>query len=331
MSSAATPEGSAILVTGGLGFVGAAYVQCLFDREPSTRIVILDAHTYAADAGRLPERVRSSGRVAVVTCNLRSWSHVLKVLREHDIREIVHFAAQSHVTRSFEDPLEFTEDNVCGTQALLECARLHEPPVRRFVFISTDEVYGDSPLGAGAAAFGEDAAMRPTNPYAASKAGAELLAYAYHRCYNVPVIVTRGNNIYGPGQHPEKLIPRASARLAAGSRVPIEGDGQQLRCFLFVDDAVAAIETVRQLGAVGETYNIGGQAEHSVLEVVEVLGRLLRPTCPAAELVEFVPDRAYNDKRYLVDSQKLRALGWEPRRSLVEGLALVLQAQGCIA
>ena len=314
---------TSILVTGGLGFIGAAYVEHVHDAHPAARILVVDAVNYAADALRLSARVRASPRVHVVECNLRNWSRLLALLRDHGVEDIVHFAAQTHVSRSFDDALGFVEDNIVGTQSLLECARLHGG-LRRFVHISTDEVYGDSPESADAVPFSEDAALNPTNPYAASKAAAEIMARAYARCFALPLVVTRGNNVYGPRQHAEKLVPATVARLRAGLRARVEGDGLQRRNFVYVTDAVAAVEAVRLRGALGEVYNVAGGCEHTVLEVMRELAALLCPARALAELVELAPDRLYNDRRYHVDGGKLRELGWAPSVPLGEGLARIV-------
>ena len=315
----------AILVTGGLGFIGAGYVNLLHETRPAGwDIVVLDAHCYAADERRLRERVRRDPSVRLLRCNLRSWSRILQVMRAHDVRQVVHFAASSHVSASFSTPLEFTEDNVLGTQSLLECCRLHEPRIERFVCVSTDEVYGDASCEPDAAPFDEDAPMNPTNPYSASKAAAEILARTYGLCYGLPVLVTRGNNVIGPQQHPEKLVPAVIQRLAAGQCARVEGDGLQRRSFLYLDDVARAIEAVRCCGAAGAAYNIGGSEEHTVLQVVEAALARLRPGERLADWVEHVADRPYQDRRYFVDTGRLHALGWRPRVGLAEAVGRIV-------
>ena len=319
----------ALLVTGGLGFIGAAYVNLVSERildrhEPGLdAVVVLDCQTYAADAARLSPAIAS--RVTVVRANLRSWSRVLRLLQEHDVTEIVHFAAYSHVGASFENPGEFVEDNLGGTYTLLECARIHGQRLRRFVHISTDEVYGQSPMEADARPFTEADALAPTNPYSASKACAEIFASTYHRCFGLPVLVIRPNNAFGPGQHPEKLIPAFARDVAQGRRMRVEGLGRQCRSFLFTTDVARAVETVRRSGAVGEAYNIGGDVEHTVLEVAEAVLRLLRPEEALDDWLEHVPDRPFNDQRYLVDRTKLLSLGWRQQVDLEEGLRLTVE------
>jgi UDP-glucose 4,6-dehydratase len=218
------------------------------------------------------------------------------------------------VDSSFGNSFAFTLNNVCGTHALLEAARL-AGHVTRFLHVSTDEVYG---AGSGAAS-GEASTLEPTNPYAATKAAAEMLVKAYHNSYKLPCITTRSNNVYGPHQYPEKLIPKFALLCAAGGRLPVHGSGAALRCFLHVSDVAAAYDVILHAGAAGETFNIGTQAERSVLDVAAAVcahfGR------DAADAIEHVPDRLFNDRRYFIDDAKLAALGWAPRVGWEAGLA----------
>lgn len=318
----------AILVTGGLGFIGAGYVKLLRTTRPAGwDIVILDVCSYAADESRLDAEARMDDSVHLVQCNLRSWSRILHVLAFHDVRQVVHFAAYSHVGASFLNPLEFTEDNLLGTQCLLECCRLHSNKIERFVCVSTDEVYGDASCEADATPFSEDAALNPTNPYSASKAAAEVMARAYGMCFGLPVIVTRGNNVIGPHQHREKLLPSVISSIVAGRKARVEGDGLQRRSFLYLDDVAAAIDTIRIRGVVGEAYNVGGASEHTVLQVLEAALSVLRPGDRIEDWVEHVADRPYQDRRYYVDTAKLHALGWSQRVELKEAIQRIVEAE----
>ena len=309
----------AVLVTGGLGFIGAGFVNRLRGtRPPGWHIVILDACSYAADEARLDAETRADATVHVLRCNLRSWSRVLQLLSTFEVREVVHFAAYSHVGASFLSPLEFTEDNVLGTQCLLECCRLAETSIERFVCVSTDEVYGD--CGDDALPFREGDRLNPTNPYSASKAAAELMARTYGHCFGLPVIVTRGNNVIGPHQHREKLLPALVESIGQGRKARVEGDGLQRRSFLYIDDVAAAIDTIRLRGDLHEVYNIGGEQEHTVLEVVQTVLDVLRPGSDKADWIEHAPDRPYQDRRYHVDTSKLRALGWSQQVGLEEAI-----------
>ena len=320
-----TPGGKAnmpsILVTGGLGFIGAGYVNLLRTTRPEGwDIVILDAFSYAADESRLDKEASRDESVHLVQCNLRSWSRILHVLTSYDVRQVVHFAAYSHVGASFLNPLEFMEDNVLGTHNLLECCRLHRSKLERFVCVSTDEVYGDASCDEDTTPFTEDAALNPTNPYSASKAAAELIARTYGICFGLPVIVTRGNNVIGSHQHQEKLLPAVISSIVEGRKVRVEGDGLQRRSFLYLEDAVTAIDTVRLHGGVGQIYNIGGGSEHTVLQMVEAALSVLRPGSRIEDWVEYVADRPYQDRRYYVDVAKIHSLGWSQRVELRDAI-----------
>jgi UDP-glucose 4,6-dehydratase len=321
----------ALLVTGGLGFIGAAYVNLMCERMAGGQeadldaLVVLDCLTYAGDAARLSQE--AAARVTVVRANLRSWSRTLRLLQEHDVIEIVHFAAYSHVGASFDVPGEFVEDNVLGTYTLLECARLYGARLRRLVHISTDEVYGQSSTGDAARPFNESDALAPTNPYSASKACAEIFASTYWRCHGLPVLVVRPNNTIGPGQHREKLIPAFMHAVREGRRMRVEGSGRQCRSFLFTADVARAVDVVRREGALGEIYNIGGDAEHTVLQVAEAVLRVLRPGEALADWLEFVEDRPFNDQRYYVDRAKLLSLGWSQRVGLEQAIRVIADEQ----
>lgn len=317
----------AILVTGGLGFIGAAYVNRLqATREPGWSLAVLDGESYAAEHGRIAPAVRNDPTVHFIHCSLASWSRVLQELQRLDVREVVHFAANTHVSTSFLNPLEFTADNVLGTHTLLECCRVYGK-LRRILVVSTDEVYGDSAQGPEAAAFTEDSALRPNNPYAASKAAADLMAQTYGRCYRLPVVVARSNNVIGPQQHREKLVPAVVARIEAGRPALVEGDGLQLRSFLDIEDALAAFETIRTRGELGQVYNVAGACEASVLDVVRAVLRALRPGERLEDWTTFVEDRGYQDRRYLVSAAKLHALGWRPQVGLEETIGRILHAR----
>jgi dTDP-glucose 4,6-dehydratase len=289
-----------ILVTGGLGFIGAAYVKHVL-ATCDEAVVVLDAEYYAANYLRLP----SSNRLTILRAKVQGWPQLLCELQQRNIDTVVHFAAASHVTHSFAHPLDFLEDNVVGCQILLECCRIYGH-LQCFLLISTDEVYGDG------GPFLEDAELKPTNPYSASKACADIICRTYGRCYGLPMRVVRSNNVVGCGQHREKLVPTAVAAVVAGHRVPIEGSGQQTRCFLHLQDMVQAIEIVRQRGTNNEVYNVGVEREVSVVEVVRIVLEQLRPQACVSDWIQHVPDRPYQDQCYRIDSSKLRALGWYP-------------------
>lgn len=246
-----------ILVTGGAGFIGSHFINAVWDQYKNIRIVNADALYYCANVMNVADHIRSDMRYVFVRCNLRNKDEIDSIFNVFDISHVVHFAAQSHVQTSFTDALEYTMDNVLGTHNLLESARLHCPQLQKFIHVSTDEVYGESMMHPQDVKKTEQSVLCPTNPYAATKAAAELIAQSYYHSFRMPIIITRGNNVYGSGQYPEKVIPRFIHQLHANKPVTIQGDGSCLRAFLHVSDAASAFITILDRGAVGEIYNIG--------------------------------------------------------------------------
>ncbi|MES9810693.1 MULTISPECIES: dTDP-glucose 4,6-dehydratase [Streptomyces] len=301
-----------ILVTGGAGFIGSAYVLRLLGPTgpPEVSVTVLDNLTYAAGPAR-PEPLRDDGRFRFVHGSVTDTELVDALVPGHD--EIVHFAAESHVDRSIEDGSLFARTNVLGTQTLLEAAVRHG--VRTYVQISTDEVYGSIAEGAAA----EDAPLRPTSPYSASKAAADLTALAYHATHGLDVRVTRCSNNFGPRQHPEKLIPRFVTALLAGEDVPLYGDGSQIRDWLHVEDHVTAVELVRTGGRPGRVYNIGGGTSLTNLDLTH---RLLALCGAGPGRIARAADRKGHDQRYAVDDTRIRReLGYAPRVDFAAALA----------
>lgn len=308
------------LVTGGCGFIGSHFIRHLLTNELDATVVNLDKLTYAAS----PENLRDveaayPKRYAFVHGDICDGVLVRKLMAQRPgPTVIVNFAAESHVDRSIEAAADFIQTNIAGTQVLLDAARdTWTGPLReqaRFVQISTDEVYGA--LGESGT-FRETTPLQPNSPYAVSKAAADMLARSYHHTYQVPVLVTRSSNNYGPYQFPEKLIPLAVTRVLADRPIPVYGDGRNVRDWLYVEDNCAAILQVIKKGALGEVYNIGGRQEVRNLEVVQKLLAILgQPT----DAFEYVPDRPGHDWRYSLDSSKVEALGWRPTVGLDEGL-----------
>jgi dTDP-glucose 4,6-dehydratase len=290
-----------ILVTGGAGFIGSHFVRHLVAQGGD--VVVLDKLTYAGNRANLEgiEHEFHEGDIADADAVARA---------ADGVEAIVNFAAETHVDRSILGPAEFILTDVLGTQVLLDHARHHGT---RLVQVSTDEVYGDVPLGAAASA--EDAPLRPSSPYSASKAGGDMQVLAYVRTYGVDASITRGANTYGPRQYPEKFLPLFVTNALDGEPLPVYGDGKQRREWLHVEDHCTAIDLVLRRGAAGEAYNIGGQER----ENLEVVRRILDLTGARPELVRHVEDRPGHDRRYAVDSSKLRALGWAPQRSFDTG------------
>jgi dTDP-glucose 4,6-dehydratase len=317
-----------ILVTGGAGFIGANFILdwCASGDEP---IVNLDKLTYAGNLGNLAS-LKDDARHRFVRGDIGDRALVEALLAQAKPRAVLNFAAESHVDRSIHGPAEFIATNVVGTFELLESVRsywnaLPEPERARFRFlhVSTDEVYGS--LAPDDPAFREDTPYAPNSPYAASKAGSDHLVRAYHHTYGLPTLTTNCSNNYGPRQFPEKLIPLMIHNAVSGKPLPVYGDGMQVRDWLYVGDHCAAIRTVLQHGRIGETYNVGGNAEKANLEVVRTVCRILgelKPGPDYAGSIRFVKDRAGHDRRYAIDAGKIRAeLGWSPAESFESGLA----------
>jgi dTDP-glucose 4,6-dehydratase len=300
-----------LLVTGGAGFIGSHFVKYILEKYPDYRVINLDALTYAGNLENLKE-VEQEDNHTFVKGSITD-AKLLESLFREGIDVVVNFAAESHVDRSILDPAAFVETNVLGTQMLLHAARAFG--VRRFVQVSTDEVYGTlGPEGH----FTEETPLQPNSPYSASKAAADLMVRAYHETYRFPVIITRCSNNYGSHQFPEKLIPFMICNALHDRPLPLYGDGQQVRDWLHVRDHCSAIDLVVHHGRPGEVYNIGGNNERTNLEVVTaILDCLDKPS----SLIRYVEDRPGHDRRYAIDASKIRReLGWEPRYSFEEGL-----------
>jgi dTDP-glucose 4,6-dehydratase len=298
-----------VLVTGGAGFIGSHFVNRLA-ADRNTAVTVLDALTYAGNLDNLAASLDRSN-VTFVHGDILDAGLVDALMRRHTA--VVHFAAESHVDRSLLDAGTFLRTNVMGTHTLLDAALRHR--VRRFVHISTDEVYG--PLATGIAT--EDSPLRPSVPYASSKASSDLLALTYHQTYGLPVCVTRSSNNYGPGQYPEKIIPRFVTSLLQGHPVTLHGFGEHVRNWLHVQDNCEGVELVLRRGVTGQVYNLGGGTD---LSNKELTGLLLRELGADWDAVLYVPDRRANDLRYAMDWGKAaRDLGYRPRHDLAAGLA----------
>ncbi|CAN5548885.1 dTDP-glucose 4,6-dehydratase [soil metagenome] len=297
-----------LLVTGGAGFIGSAFVRRMLERHSDLTITVLDKLTYAGNLANLAP-IEDDPRYRFVLGDIADAEVVDSLAAEADA--IVSFAAESHVDRSIEEPDAFIRTDVYGTFVLLEAARRHGHA--RYLQISTDEVYGHVPEGSSL----EEDSLKPRSPYSASKAGGDLLVGAYHATYGLPTLLTRASNNYGPYHYPEKVIPLFITNAIDDEPLPLYGDGLQIRDWLYVDDHVDALEAVLVHGEPGETYNIGGGNELTNLELTRtILERMDKPM----SLVRSVPDRAGHDRRYSVDCSKLRSLGWSPAHTFDEGL-----------
>lgn len=318
-----------ILVTGGAGFIGANFVLDWLAASDET-VVNVDVLSYAGNLESL-NSIRDDDRHVFVNGDICDRALIEQVLATHRPRAIVHFAAESHVDRSIRGPEAFVRTNVQGTAVLLECARGYwsEQPgadkaAFRFHHVSTDEVYGS--LKPGEPAFTEDRAYQPNSPYAASKASSDHLVRAWHQTFGLPVVTTNCSNNFGPFQFPEKLIPLVIVNALAGRALPVYGDGQQLRDWLYVSDHCRAVRDVLARGRVGETYNVGGGSDRSNLEVVRAVCALLdemrpNPAGPYGRLISHVPDRPGHDRRYAIDARKIVSeLGWGALETFESGM-----------
>jgi len=306
-----------LLVTGGCGFIGSNLVRLLLAERPDWRVVNLDKLTYAGNAESLAE-VSGSPRYRFVRGDVANGELVGEVMRSERVEAVMHLAAESHVDRSILSPAVFIETNVRGTQVLLEAAR--ELGVGRFLHVSTDEVYGS--LGPDGH-FTEDTPLAPSSPYSASKAASDLLALAYAHTFQVPVVVTRCSNNYGPYQFPEKLIPLMIANALRDEPLPVYGDGLNVRDWIHVEDHCRGLLAALERGRAGRVYNFGARAERRNIEIVkQVLGHLGKPE----SLIRFVKDRLGHDRRYAIDPARVEGeLGWAPRHRFEEALAATVR------
>ncbi|NEN90270.1 MAG: dTDP-glucose 4,6-dehydratase [Okeania sp. SIO3H1] len=322
---------SRLLVTGGAGFIGSNFVHYWCETYPNHRVVVLDALTYAGNKKTLADLLELPN-FRFVQGDICDRSLVDRLLQEEDIDTVAHFAAESHVDRSILGPAAFVQTNVVGTFTLLEAFRSHYPtvaqnPDRRCIFlhVSTDEVYGS--LSSENSAFTETTPYAPNSPYSASKAGSDHLARAYYHTYGIPTVITNCSNNYGPYHFPEKLIPLMCINMLLGKQLPVYGDGQNIRDWLYVIDHCRALDTVIHKGKPGETYNIGGNNEVKNIDLVRMLCQIMDelatdlPVQPCEKLITFVKDRPGHDRRYAIDATKIKTeLGWQPSVTVEEGL-----------
>jgi dTDP-glucose 4,6-dehydratase len=299
-----------LLVTGGAGFIGSNFVRYMLERYPDLHVVVFDKMTYAGNLDNL-EDVSENPRYRFMRGDIADRGAVSRLLESNEIDTVINFAAESHVDRSILNPDAFIQTDVVGVYVLLdECRKLEIP---RFLHVSTDEVYGSIPEGF----FKEGDPMEPNSPYAASKAGGELMVRAYHVTYGLNASVTRGSNTFGPYQYPEKLLPLFITNALDDEPLPLYGDGRQVRDWLYVDDHCAGIDLVLREGKPGEAYNLGGENErHNVDVIKQMLGILGKPE----SLIQHVEDRPGHDRRYALDNTKIRELGWQPGQSFEEAL-----------
>ncbi len=302
-----------LLVTGGCGFIGSNFIRWVLRHHADDQIINLDKLTYAGNPANLKD-LEGDPRYLFIQGDICDPVAVNEAF-SRDPDAVVNFAAETHVDRSIMDPSVFIQTDVLGTFQLLEAVRRHQTP--RFVQISTDEVYGSIEEGS----FDEESPLRPNSPYAASKAGGDLMVRAYFKTYGAPVLIVRSSNNYGPYQYPEKLIPLFVTNLLEGRKVPLYGDGMNVRDWLFVEDNCAAIDLILRKGIIGEIYNVGGNREITNLELTRTLLSLMDKD---DSCIEFVEDRLGHDRRYSLSCEKVKNLGWEARWDFLDGLRYTL-------
>lgn len=305
-----------ILVTGGCGFIGSNTINYLLSKYDDIFIINIDKLNYCSSV----DNVDYHKNYKFIKGDIKSDDLINNILNTYNIDTIINFAAQSHVDNSFNNSLEFTKDNILGTHTLLECTRLYGN-IKRFIHVSTDEVYGEVDDNTTSK---EISLLNPTNPYAATKAGAEFLVKAYYLSFNIPIIITRGNNVYGPRQYPEKLIPKFINNLLNNEKCPIHGMGNTRRNFLYVDDVSNAFDIILHKGVINEIYNIGTDDEYSVMNVLKILVKEINNSNDITNYYVNVKDRDFNDSRYSINSEKLLNLGWQKKINFEEGIKLTI-------
>jgi len=310
------------LITGGCGFIGSNYINHLFNNKKIKKIINLDILYYCSSIYNINNTVINSEKYKFIHGDINNYNLIVKILKEYNITHIVHFAAQSHVDNSFNDSLQYTYDNVKGTHTILEAVKNTNRNIIILHF-STDEVYGESESDE----MTENSILCPTNPYSASKAAAEMYVRSYIFSYKLKIIISRGNNVFGYNQYPEKLIPKFIKTLREGRKCTIHGNGESIRNFIFVDDVCTAIDFIISRGTFGHIYNIGSdhKYEKSVIEITKILINTIKNTSDYDKYIEYVDDRPFNDKRYLISNNKLKELGWEQNITFDEGMNKVLE------
>ncbi|MGC9048628.1 MAG: dTDP-glucose 4,6-dehydratase [Patescibacteria group bacterium] len=299
-----------LLITGGAGFIGSNFISYILKKYPNDRIINLDKLTYCGNLGNL-RAVEKNPCYKFIKGDICDNKLVDNLISQERPDAIINFAAQTHVDRSILDPFEFVRTNILGVHILLEAVKKYR--VKKYVQISTDEVYGSITRGK----FRETDNLNPSSPYAATKASADLLALSYFKTFNLPVLITRSSNNYGPYQYPEKLIPLFITNLLENKKVPLYGTGRNVRDWLYVLDNCSAIDLVLRKGKIGEIYNIGGDREKENIEIAKVILKILGKT---EEWIEYVKDRPAHDFRYALDSSKIKKLGWRPKYKFEEAI-----------
>ena len=309
-----------IIVTGGAGFIGSNFIYYMLKKHPADRIICVDKLTYAGNLETL-EAAMEKKNFKFIRADIADRQAVYRIFEQEKPDIVVNFAAESHVDRSIENPEIFLQTNVIGTSVLLDACRKYG--IDRYHQVSTDEVYGDLPLDRPDLFFTEETNLKTSSPYSASKAGADLLVMAYHRTYKIPTTISRCSNNYGPYHFPEKLIPLMIINALSDKKLPVYGDGKNVRDWLYVEDHSRAIDLILQKGRVGEVYNIGGHNEMRNIDIVKIICKALgKPE----SLITYVTDRKGHDMRYAIDPTKIhRELGWLPETKFADGIQKTIQ------
>jgi len=313
-----------ILVTGGCGFIGSNFINYILENDESIRIFNIDCLNYCANEANVKTIAQDSpySRYKFIRGNITSKDFVLHILHEYAIDAIIHFAAQSHVDNSFDNSLQYTMDNIYGTHVLLQASKEYGK-LKKFLHFSTDEVYGEVDLEHPGCH--EKSLLNPTNPYAATKAAAEFLVRSYYHSFKLPIVIVRCNNVYGPNQYPEKVIPKFIKQLREGKKLTIHGKGETRRNFIWAEDVAIATHLIFNKGQINEIYNIGTTQEFSVMDVARILIDRMTADKILANHITFVEDRPFNDFRYSVDTSELKALGWkEQHTDFVRNIELLI-------
>lgn len=305
-----------VLVTGGCGFIGSHFLTTMVPKYKDVQFVNVDKMTYCSNLNYL-KPIWGSKNFVHIQSNVSNHEFILHILEEYKIDSVVHFAAQSHVDNSFGEALEYTKDNILGTHSLVETCKIYGN-IKRFIHVSTDEVYGQSTKN-------EEkknvySILQPTNPYSATKAAAEHIVRSYFHSFDFPVIITRGNNVYGKHQFPEKIIPKFVYQCLKSQDLTIHGTGENLRTYIHVSDVINAFEIILQKGVLGETYNIGSTNEFTNYQIAEKVLALMKEKYGTPSGITRVADRPFNDYRYHIDCVLLEELGWREQKDFEEGL-----------
>ena len=306
-----------VLITGGYGFIASNYLVYLVNKYKDINFYNYDCLLYCASVKNV-EEIEKEPNFKTTMNLLQNKEFLLSYLDDNKIDCVMHFAAQSHVEYSFNNSLDYTNDNIYGTHILLECCRIYGK-INKFIHMSTDEVYGESMLNDDVKK-NENSILCPTNPYAATKAAAEMLCVAYYKSFNIPIIIIRSNNIYGDKQYIDKVIPRFIIQLLKNEKCTIQGDGSCVRSFLHIDDLIKCLELIMNEGKIGEIYNVGLGEEISIIDLSKKLIKLIKNSDDYENHISYINDRDFNDKRYYISDDKIKLLGWNRKIDLDIGL-----------